>query len=83
MGIPVVYGPHMYGQQSLEKLVSMSGAGKPIPAQELPSFITQYMSDPQISFQMQASAKNLFREMQLPLENTWKYLHPILQTSHK
>lgn len=83
MGIPVVYGPHMYGQQSLEKLVSRSGAGKPIPAQELPSFITQYMTDPQISFQMQASAKNLFREMQLPLENTWKHLHPILQTSHK
>lgn len=83
MGIPVIYGPHMYGQQSLEKLVSRSGAGKPIPAQELPSFITQYIRDPQISFQMQASAKNLFREMQLPLENTWKHLHPILQTSHK
>lgn len=82
-GIPVIYGPHMYGQQSLEKLVSQSGAGKPIPAQELPSFITQYMRDPQISLEMQTSAKNLFRKMQLPLENTWKHLYPILQTSHK
>lgn len=83
MGTPVIYGPHMYGQQSLEKLVSGTGAGKPIPAQDLPSFITQYIRDPQISFQMQTSAKNLFREMQLPLENTWKHLDPILQTSHK
>lgn len=83
MGIPVIYGPHMYGQQSLEKLVSQSGAGKPIPAQQLPYFLTQYITNPQISFQMQTSAKNLFREMQLPLENTWKHLSPLLQTSHK
>lgn len=82
MGIPVIYGPHMYGQQSLEKMVSESGAGKTIIVQELPGFIVQYMRDPQVSLQMQTCAKNLFREMQLPLENTWKHLYPLLQSSH-
>lgn len=82
MGTPVIYGPHMYGQQSLEEMVSRSGAGKTIIAQELPSFIVQYMQDPQISLQMQTCAKNLFREMQLPFENTWKHVSPLLQASH-
>lgn len=83
VGVPVIYGPYMYGQQSLEEKVKVSGAGRTIPAEDLSTFIQSYVEDPQISLQMQKGAKDLFREMELPLENTWKHLQPLLQPSDK
>lgn len=82
MGTPVIYGPFMYGQQSIENKVRVSGAGKIVTAEELANFIEKYIQNPQVSLQMQNGAKNLFREMELPLENTWKHLQPLLQCSH-
>lgn len=83
VGIPVIYGPYMYGQQSLENKVKISGAGKTVPAEDLFAFIENYIENPQISFKMQKGAKNLFKEMELPLENTWKHLQPLLEASSK
>lgn len=82
VGIPVIYGPYMYGQQSLENKVRMSGAGKTVPAEDLPTFVENYIEDPKISLQMQKGAKNLFKEMELPLKNTWNHLEPLLQVSN-
>jgi len=76
-GIPVLFGPHMFGQKEFAARVARSGAGLQIPLQRLRSTVEQFFQDPFQENKMRAAAAALIASNRGSVSRTLDCLHSL------
>lgn len=64
LGVPVLFGPYMHNQLDLEDLVLNSNAGKQVSIEQLPTALSNLLSDPHAYGTLKQSCLKLGKEVQ-------------------
>jgi 3-deoxy-D-manno-octulosonic-acid transferase len=78
-GVPVIYGPYMNRQKSLDQLVKQSGAGKKIHCDELPQFISEFLESPAMQMTMRKAALKIRGDAKGSAKRTWEVLQRVME----
>ncbi|GAB4185094.1 MAG: 3-deoxy-D-manno-octulosonic acid transferase [Simkaniaceae bacterium] len=78
-GTPVVYGPFMQQQKSLDAMVEKGGAGKKIALEDLPDFITEFLESPALQMTMRKAALKLRGDAKGSAKRTWEHVRSLME----
>lgn len=76
LGIPTLFGPHMFGQKDLVDLVLQAGAGKQVTLDQLAEEVDALLSHPQPA--MREAGLHLAEEMHGATGRTWEAVEKLL-----
>ncbi len=80
-GTPVLYGPYMHQQKSLDSMVAKIGAGKKLQVENLSLFITQFLDSPAMQMTMRSAAWKLREDAKGSAKRSWEYLQHLIDES--
>ena len=75
-GVPVFFGPHLYGQPDLKDLVLTAQAGKQVAIEDLPQALVAILESPLMHQQYADACKTLSISVQGVTERTFRFIFP-------
>jgi|SRR5579862_743985 len=76
--VPVLFGPHMYGQPDFEQLVLQAHAGKQVTLQELPHVVLDWLQHPNTRQHYVSGCEVLVKEVRGSVQRTFDHILPYL-----
>lgn len=76
-GIPVLFGPHTYGQAELASLAITSGAGMEVPLNRLRQTIEEFFNNPAQQEAMRAAGSKLIQSSRGATNRTVHIVRPV------
>lgn len=79
MGVPTLFGPFMYNQKELVRIVTESGAGKSVSLEALHDTLEELLSNKKLLHAMGEKGKRCAQAAVGPVLHTWAEIEPFFQ----
>jgi 3-deoxy-D-manno-octulosonic-acid transferase len=76
LGVPVLFGPHMFGQIDLKDLILSAQAGKEVPIEKLSEVLLEFLEHPDKLSQYANVCRSLASAVQGAAERAFEYIFP-------